>query len=489
MASNEIILTVDIGTTSTKVLAVRHDGAVLARHAVEYPLHAPLPGRAEQDPDEIVRAVQIGLHAVRKAMDTAPAGICFSSAMHSVIAVDAKDAPLTPSITWADGRAAQQASRLKFEGLATGLHARTGTPVHAMSPLCKLIWLRENEPAVFARAARFISIKEYVLQRLTGIRAVDHSIASSNGTFSLHDLRWDEEALRLAGIDASRLSTPVPTTRVIGTLRADEAAQLGIEPSTPVVIGATDGPLANLGNGAIDPGIFALTLGTSGAVRCVVPAPTADRRGRLFCYALTDSDWVIGGAINNGGIALKWVRETFGYASMDEMKADAMRTPIGANGLRFLPLLSGERFAAFKPTGPAVIHGVTTAHTRADFARAAIEGIGYLLGKIVAALEESTGADAREIRVGGGVLEFAPARQLLADMLGRQVSMPESPEASSLGAAWLGFRALGLDADWSRARAIARPADHPPGLVNHARYLEWRKLCDDDYRRTGVLLD
>ncbi len=197
-----------------------------------------------------------------------------------------------PSITWADSRAADWAERIKRDWGGLAIYQRTGTPIHPMSPLAKLVWLRRERPEVFARAARFVGIKEYVFFRLFGRYVVDYSIASATGLFELSRLDWDAGALELAGITPERPPEPVPTTFHLAGLAPELARELGLLPTTPFVVGANDGVLSNLGVKAIGPGEVAVTIGTSGAMRTVVDRPLTDPSGRTFCYALTDRHWV-----------------------------------------------------------------------------------------------------------------------------------------------------------------------------------------------------
>ncbi len=230
----------DIGTTGTKSVLFTPNGQAVSKALIEYPLHSPEPNAAVQDPPQILAAV---LNTVRQVMaesqidPAAVLGLAFSSAMHSLIAVAADGSLLTPSITWADHRAAPWAEKLKQAGGAE-LYRHTGTPIHAMSPLVKLVWLRQQQPQIFQATARFISIKEYVTHALFGQYWIDYSIASATGLFNLSRLTWDSGALEAAGIRPEQLSTPVPTTQILSGLKADLAAQMGLLVSTPGVIGA-----------------------------------------------------------------------------------------------------------------------------------------------------------------------------------------------------------------------------------------------------------
>jgi gluconokinase len=215
---------------------------------------------------------------------------------------------------------AKWANQLKENQQGQAIYSRTGTPIHAMSPLVKLIWLRNEHPEIFKQAAKFISIKEYIFYRLFEQYLVDYSIASATGLMNLKELTWDKEALSIAGITQQHLSQLVPTTHIVEKISEASARELGIPVNTPIVMGASDGVLANLSVGAISPGNVAVTVGTSGAVRAVVEQPWIDPQERLFCYALTENHWVIGGAVNSGGVIFRWIRDQLGEAEVAKAK-------------------------------------------------------------------------------------------------------------------------------------------------------------------------
>lgn len=307
---------VDVGTTSTKAVAFDLQGRVLAEKSLGYPLHTPEPAGSEQDPEEVFQAVRAAIRAVTTAVRTTGftvsglAGISFSSAMHSLMAVDAAGNLLTRSITWADTRSKQYADQIKHSAAGHNIYRRTGTPVHPMSPLCKLVWLQAERPELMRQARKFISIKEYIFYRLFGQYLVDYSLASATGLFDIFALTWHAPALELAGIAAANLSKPVPTTHVVQGLSAAEAAYLGVDPATPFILGGSDGCLANLGSNAIRPGHAALTIGTSGAIRVMAAQPVTDARERIFSYILTPAHYVLGGPVSNGAIVLQWFRDS-----------------------------------------------------------------------------------------------------------------------------------------------------------------------------------
>lgn len=240
-----VYIGVDIGTTSTRAIAYGEGGELLAEQFEGYDLYSPKPGWAEQDPEEIFEAVLGTLSGVVEAIKTdnrgEVSGISFSTAMHTLMGLDASGRPLTASITYADNRAAEQAASIREEMEALAIHRRTGTPIHPMSPLTKLLWFREHEADTFERVARWVSIKEYIFLKLFGECVVDHSIASATGLFNLEDLGWEVGVLEMLELSEEKLSRLVPTTHVVEGLRPGYADRLGLDRRTPFVVGGMTG--------------------------------------------------------------------------------------------------------------------------------------------------------------------------------------------------------------------------------------------------------
>lgn len=464
--AHQVVLGIDIGTTATKVAAFDPRGVNWGQAAEEYALDEPQPGWAVQDPEVVLAAA---VSAVRDAAAAARergarvAGLCFSAALHSLVALDADERPLTPILTWADHRAGEQADRLRDRPGGLELHRRTGTPLHPMSPLPKLVWFREMEPGIFESAASWVGVKELLLHRLTGERAVDHSVASATGLLDERRLDWDREALELAGIDAGRLSRLVPTTEILGSgLSAKGAAAVGLEAGTPVVVGAGDGPLANLGVGAVRPGVAACSIGTSGALRVMVEQPSVDSRGRVFCYALAERRWAVGGAINNGGVVLQWTGDALapdlGPHHETELLDLAVRAPAGSSGLITLPYLLSERAPHWSSGLLGAYVGLTRAHRREHLVRAALEGVCLQLALVLQSMRDA-GNEIHEIRATGGFARSPLWRQMLTDALAMEIAYPAGHEGSSFGAALLGMEALGLIESVDVAADLVRIAD------------------------------
>lgn len=498
------VIAADIGTTSTKTLVIdRSDGRVIAANSIEYPLHTPQPDVAEQDPHEIFRAVTSGIGQVlRKAGIGGREVLCvsFSSAMHSLIAVDASGRPLTECITWADNRSSAYVDVLRREHNAHQIYLNTGTPIHPMSPLLKLMWMRSERPELFAAADKFIGIKEFVFHRLFGEYVIDYSLASATCLFNLQALDWDADALRAAGVGPERLSRPVPTTHVLQGMNAAYAGEMGLDPDVPFIVGASDGVLANLGVGAFEPGVYAVTIGTSGAVRGVVRKPLTDPQGRLFCYALSDDFWVIGGPINNGGIMFRWVRDQLAALEAEEGRRRGMdpydyltelaaQVRPGSDGLIFHPLLAGERAPYWNANARGMFFGLSLMHEKKHMIRAVLEGVMYRIHSVTAALEE-LGGPTREMRASGGFARSTFWRQMMADVLGTAVTVPDSIESSGLGAAQLGLLALGEVRDFSGIHDWVRTGHrHEADPGNHRIYGELTDIYMQVYKQLGAQFD
>jgi gluconokinase len=315
-----------------------------------------------------------------------------------------------------------------------------------MSPLCKIIWWKENEPALYKQAACFVGIKEYIFYHFFGKYVTDYSIASATGLFNIHELRWNADSLALAGITEDQLPAAVSSDSIITGLNPLIAAELDIPADTKFVAGASDGCLAQLGSNALDAGHASLTIGTSGAVRMTIPAAMTDEHNRLFTYVLTPGHFVIGGAINNGGVLLQWYLDKFLKAGMsiDAGLQQAFATPAGAEGVICLPYLHGERAPVWDGHAKGAFIGVQPQHTQWHFMRAILEGMAYGLLSITKALGETAG-EVRKISVSGGFTASREWVQLLADVFQQPMYMAKETDASALGAVLLAADKIQLD--------------------------------------------
>ena len=458
-----VVLGIDIGTTATKVVAGTRGGEIPHQTERGYSLRTDDSGEAVQDAAEVREAaVEALVECARWAAEDGRTveAISFSSAMHTLVGLDSAGEPVTPAFNWADSRAGEIAERLRADRTAAAaLHRETGTPVHTQSVMVKLAWLTEAATELANGAVRWCSLKDHVFAALVDEFVTDHSMASGTGLQEMAGLRWHEPALEVAGITADQLpELAAPTdTR---PLSAEFAAKVGLPAGLPVVLGGGDGPLANLGVGAVETGVAALSLGTSGALRVVQEQPGVDERCRTFCYALADGLWVVGGAVSNGGVVGQWASEVFGV-DVGDLLEEALEVPAGADGLMALPYLLGERAPWWQPGLTGSLVGLRRSHGRAEITRAAVEGVAQQLALVRDAVVEA-GTEVSAVRATGGGLRSRLWPEAIAASLGVDLELAEGSGGSGLGAVLLGWRALGeLDSLEDVAEMVA-----PEGTVS-----------------------
>lgn len=484
------LIAIDIGTTNCKVVIINGQSKVLKAFQSPTKPIQPLPGWNEQDAEEIFNSVlKLLQQAIAFCKQDNIACISFSAAMHSLLAVDENGKPLMNMLTWADLRSARYARELKQKPVAKNLYRTTGVPIHAMSPLCKLLWLQQEAKSIFAKAHKFISIKEYVFFRLFGKYMVDHSIAAATGLFDEKKLSWYKPALEIAGINPQQLSVICPAEHFETELLPAVQKKLKLKKPLPFVLGGSDGAMANLGSGLVNTTNAAITIGTSGAVRITSNKYLIDQKQRLFCYYITDCYYITGGAINNGGIALQWLVENiFKDDFKDEKKLNqlltaALKIKPGAEGLIFLPYILGERAPVWDETAKACFVGLTATHTNMHITKAVLEGICFAVAEVLQALEETSGP-VKNIYLSGGIIKSQQWVQLLADVLGKQVLVNDAADASALGAAFVGMKAIGQVKKISQAKMfLGNERIFKPNRANHLAYTKYLKIYNSLYKK------
>jgi gluconokinase len=489
--SDQYVIGLDVGTSGARAVLYNFSGEQIATAHHNYPLETPKPGMAEQNPDQVWAAIARAMSEVARQIPSrkSVAGIGVSTIFHTLLAVDASGSPITRSITWADTRARRQVERLRQEIDAQSLYLRTGCPLHPMYLPGKIRWLREEAPDQFARVASFGSIKDELLARMTGRRVVDRSVASASGLFNLHQNTWDRDILETIGVTQDRLPEVVEPTDLVGGLAAGAARAFDLPEGTPVIAGAGDGVLSSLGSGAIAPGQMTIMIGTSGAARLAVDRPLMDPQGRTWCYYLAKDRWIVGAAINNGGLACHWVRDNLiprPASSQDDfdfetLETEARKAPIGSGGLLFLPFLTGERSPYWNASARGVIFGLAAHMGPPHVARSVFEGVSFRMRSIVEALDETAGPT-QEFRAAGGFTRSSFWLHMLTDVVGHQMMLPSAEEASALGAAGLTMIGIGAAARLEDiARLVAVQPGPVPDVPNHALYSRIYQLYLDVY--------
>ncbi|WP_428331051.1 gluconokinase [Mucilaginibacter sp.] len=481
------LLGIDIGTGSTKAVAVDLNGNATGISQHYYPVKTPQPGYNEQDPELILQAFISCITDMVKKMEQAPFAISFSSAMHSVIPVDSNGKALADMMTWADARSENIAQKLRNSAAGQDIYKTSGTPIHAMTPLCKLMWLNENENELFFLTHKFISIKEYIWYYLFNEFQVDYAIASATGLFDIIKLDWNTEACVLAGITADKLSTPVNTTYKRADLKPTIAAILQLNTDTHFIIGASDGCCANLGSFVTTADVASLTIGTSGAIRVTSMQPVYNYEAMIFNYLLNASTFICGGAVNNGGIALNWLLKTFlnknllAHTDYDEAFKSIATIPAGSDGLIFLPYLYGERAPLWDTKSCGMFFNIKPQHTQAHFLRAGLEGICFALNDVLQTIEK-TSTPVKQLNISGGFITSKVWTQMLADITGKKLAIVQQDDASAIGAVFLAMDALGLK-PIDQQSPVSSAQNIVADEVNHQTYIQsflvFKKLYTD----------
>ncbi|MEO0731281.1 MAG: FGGY family carbohydrate kinase [Bacteroidota bacterium] len=413
----------DLGTTAVKACAFATDGTLLGMEEREYPLLHPEPGAAVQNPDELLRAAEDALATLLRETDGICKGVGLSCPMHSLLLLDADKQPISQLYTWADVR--PQAVLDQFsEKERLDLLARTGTPVHPMSPLLKLHWLGATGAAYAA------DLKSYLVHRWTtnGL-LLDEQLASATGMMDLTTRQWIP-VLTEAFPELPHIRTAFETL----SWREDVARQLGVT-GIPLYLGGSDGVLANLGSGLFDPSEVALTVGTSGAVRATHQNATVDPKYGLFNYRMFGDYFVVGGPTNNGGKVLAYWQELLAVHLKDVGAfIDAACSVSREDCPVFVPYLYGERAPVWDASATAELTGLRGHHDHRHLARAVLEGVTDNLVVMLRQLEEVVGP-ARRVHASGGFTRSPEWLDLLAEKSAREVVVADAAQATAYGAA------------------------------------------------------
>ena len=466
----QAILALDIGTSSTRAILYNAETGAM------------LPGTAfcdTHDPDEIGNGgstlspdllLQEAVSCLGMSLDAAPdatvLAVAFCTFWHSTIGIDAGGNAQTPVLLWSDRRSAAQVAALKQALNAARYTERTGCPLHTSYLPGRLLWLRETHPDVFARCVRFVSPGEYIYGKLFGSERITQSwsMASGTGLWNAHTESWDAETLALIpGLGAARFA-PVSDEPVSGLLPA-YAAQFPRLADAPWYPALGDGACSNVGVGAVTADTIALMIGTSGAMRVLLPkqgaAPPQTPPG-LWRYRVDRDRFLVGGALSNGGNVWAWLTHTL---NLPTTRADDLlaAVPPDSHGLTLLPFLSGERAPVWRDDFTGAIVGLTQATTSIQIARASFEAVAYRFAAIRERLRVVM-SQAQVIGTGGGLLRSVASAQILADVLGETITLSAEPEGSSRGAAlWVRER-LGLgqlsDAPFALGKQFAPDPAH-----------------------------
>ncbi|SIS73424.1 gluconokinase [Alicyclobacillus vulcanalis] len=469
----------DLGTTTIKAMAYTPAGELFASRSAVVNTETGPDGRAVQDPNEVAgAAVEVlrDLAGEIAQQECVIAALGMSAAMHSLVALDDRGAPLVPAMTWMDARPADVAHALWASPEGPQLYARTGTPIHAMAPVCKLAWMRQTMPAEFAKARRFASLKEYVWHHLFREWVCDPAMASATGLFDVRALDWDEAALEFAGIRRDQLSRVVPAewSRPLSSCRL--ARCLPLAEGAQAVLGGSDGVLATLAAGAKEREMLVVTIGTSLAVRAASRKAATNDRLRTFCYALGEGAYVLGAPSNAGGVAIDWLVQTLLGRPGEIEPLLAAAGEVQPDDLVALPYVAGERAPFWDERMSAAWVGLRLHHGPAHMVRAAVEGVLFHMRWLVEEMRDLAGGT-RGVMLAGRLFEQPWIAETAAALLPVPVWMQPDGDGATYGAAMVAGKQIGVDLP-PLAVVPGPQAQAEQRAEVERRYAEWRKWVD-----------
>jgi len=472
----------DVGTSGDKAVLITTDGQLVASDVEPYPTHYPKPLHAEQDPDEMWRAVGATTKRLLDQTGIQPKDVLalsFSSQMVNAILLDHEAKPLRPAISWLDGRAVEEADMVMRKLGGPKIFALlVGVAITGKDLLPKYLWLKRNEPDLYSKANHIIDVSGYILYRATGKLVYERSIASVTGFLNLKNKTWDTTLMRFFGVDKAKFPELVSSHELVGGLTSDAASATGLLEGTPVIAGTGDAMAVAVGSGAVLEGEGHLCLGTSGFVGIVTSQRKTGRQGIATIQSADLGKLLLIGETETCGECLKWAaRELYQrepgpevYADMDQIVAE---TEPGSGGLIFAPWMYGERSPVADECVRASFINLGANHSRDQMTRAIYEGVAYNLTWILETLEERFGFRPNPIKVLGGGAKGLPWLQMISDISGRTLeTVPYPRETAAVGAALLAAVGMGIYPSIEALKEVVptgdifEPAPDPPRIYN-----------------------
>lgn len=448
-------LGIDVGTSGCKALLIDDSGRVLRQASAEYPILVPRPMWTEQNPEDWWAGV---LACIAEIGEPNPDAIGLTGQMHGSVFLDADGRVVRPALLWNDQRTVEECAEIDRRVGADRLRTITRNPPLTGFQAPKVLWLRNHEPEAFARVRSVLLPKDFIRFRLTGAYATEVSDASGTGLLDVPGRQWSSEVLAALELPAEWF----PEVFESDVVSARTRGVPGLADGIPVVGGGGDQAAGAVGTGAVVPGVLSVSLGTSGVVFTALDSPEFDKAGAAHTFCHANRAWHAMGVMLSCGGALRWLRDTlYPGQSYDVIAEEASAVAAGAEGLTFLPYLTGERCPHNDPRARAGWMGLTLGHGRAHMARATFEGITFGLRDgfdLLAGL----GAKSDEVRLTGGGAKSAFWTQLIADTFGSRCVTLESDEGPAFGAAVLAGVGVGR---WSDVAEACREVIRPKGAV------------------------
>ncbi|MCY3020307.1 MAG: xylulokinase [Planctomycetota bacterium] len=491
------LLAHDLGTSGNKATLYTLDGKLVASRTCPYDTHYFNGNWAEQSPQDWWKAICDSSKALLAAAKVSPADIAvvaLSGQMMGCTIVDKQGHCLRPSILYCDQRAGTEAARILSRISLKNFYKIVGHRVSPSYSIEKLMWIRKNEPKLYAKTCKTLCAKDYINFLLTGTFATDFSDASGTNAFDLNTMQWSQKVIGIAGVDGGMFPEAKPSTEVLGTITSQAAQATGLKEGTPVAVGGGDGSCAGVGVGCIKPGTAYNYLGSSSWIALTVKKPIVDPQMRTMNWCHCVPGYLHpSGTMQTAGSSYSWLKNTLCDVEIEAAKTKNVspyvlidqavkNTPVGANGILFLPYMLGERTPWWNPNARGAFIGLNLASSREDMLRAVMEGITMNLGIIVGIFRQHVPIKA--ITVIGGGAKSAVWRQMMADIYDCRVqSLNFLEEATSMGAAVIGGVAVGQFKSFDVIDRFIR-VEHTamPIPENRKRYRKIMPILEKSYR-------
>ncbi len=471
---------IDLGTSSSKFLLVDENGVIRNEVSKEYPLSFPRPGWSEQEPEDWWKACREGIKELLAGFDASQVqGIGTGGQMHGLVVLDENDCVIRPTILWNDGRTAAQVDYLNGVIGRDRLSALTANIAFAGFTAPKILWMKENEPDAFARIRKIMLPKDFLNYRLTGVHACDYSDASGMLLLDVEHKRWSPEMLEICGVTADQMPKLFESFEVIGTVRPEIAADLGLPAGVRVVAGAGDNAAAAVGTGVVGEGGCNISLGTSGTVFISSKKFGVDPHNALHAFAHADGGWHLMGCMLSAASCNKWfceeILKTDDFAAEQQ---DITDEKLGRDPVFFLPYLMGERSPINDTNARGAFIGMSMDTSRADLVQAVLEGVAFAIRDSFE-VARSLGLSIPESRICGGGAKSPLWRKIFANVLGIPLIMVKTEQGPGYGASMLAMVGCGrFESVQAAADELVQPASVTrPDPELTARYEErYRKF-------------
>lgn len=445
------LLGLDVGTSGVKALLVTEDGHLASSCLEEYSLASPKPGWSEQDPADLwagaIAAIG-GVLAKEGISGREIKAVGLSGQMHSSVFLDADRKVIRPAILWNDTRTAAQCREMEERVGSEQLRQIACNPALDGFTAPKVLWLRSNEPENYARLRHLVLPKDYIRYLLTGELKMEISDAAGTLLLDVRQGHWSQEICEALDLDMSILPPLVQSSEVAGFITDEIAAKTGLAPGTPVVGGGADNACGAVGSGVVKAGRAMISLGTSGVMLAHLEQPSLLERGTIHMFnSAVPQEFYMMGVVLSAGLSYRWVRDTFGGPEALVAKASnsdpytllgdqAQQVPPGANGLVFLPYLTGERTPHGDADARGVFFGLNPGHTKGDVVRSVLEGTAFAFRDSLTLLR-AAGWQGASARIIGGGAKSPLWRSIIASTLNMAVETINVDEGPAFGAALL----------------------------------------------------